>query len=55
LSRSSPTTTTISAGLASAIEPLDDAPDALWIAGEAAAVERLRKHRSMDAASCVRP
>ena len=32
------------ATLTTAIESLDTLPDALWIAGEAAAVQRLRKH-----------
>ncbi|NND75465.1 MAG: siderophore-interacting protein [Ilumatobacter sp.] len=30
--------------VASAIEALDELPDAIWVAGEAAAVQRLRKH-----------
>lgn len=30
--------------LATAIESIDQLPDAIWIAGEAAAVQRLRKH-----------
>lgn len=41
--------------MAAAVEAIDSIPDAVWIAGEAAAVQRLRKHlfegRGMDRSS----